>query len=70
MSENSQDYAQKPQQNCTFLNSASGLEHSARGWPVRKNHPVSKQQAGVLFWILFRFQEPAQGQQSMENPQG
>ncbi len=23
-SENSQDYAQKPQQNCTFMNSASG----------------------------------------------
>jgi hypothetical protein len=25
MSENSQDYAQKPQQNCTFMNSASEL---------------------------------------------
>jgi hypothetical protein len=24
-SENSQDYAQKPQRNCTFMNSASGL---------------------------------------------
>ncbi len=24
-SENSQDYAQKPQQNCTFMNSSSGL---------------------------------------------
>ncbi len=26
-SENSQDYAQKPQRNCTFMNSASGLFH-------------------------------------------
>jgi hypothetical protein len=25
-SENSQDYAQKPQRNCTFMNSASGLQ--------------------------------------------
>ncbi len=28
-SENSQDYAQKPQQNCTFMNSASGPSHEA-----------------------------------------
>ncbi len=33
MSENSQDYAQKPQRNCTFMNSPSGLakkEHQGR----------------------------------------
>jgi hypothetical protein len=27
-SENSQDYAQKPQRSCTFMNSASGCVHS------------------------------------------
>jgi hypothetical protein len=32
-SENSQDYAQKPQQNFTFMNSASGKALSQRKWP-------------------------------------
>jgi hypothetical protein len=30
MSENFQNYAQKPQRNCTFMNSASVLSYSAR----------------------------------------
>jgi hypothetical protein len=31
-SENSQDYAQKPQRNCTFMNSASGLQFIELTW--------------------------------------
>jgi hypothetical protein len=30
-SENSQDYAQKPQPNCTFMNSTSGQREGERG---------------------------------------
>jgi hypothetical protein len=53
-SENSQDYAQKPQRNCTFMNSASGRFPSCcaanlqcRGWwalapPVAPSGPGGK----------------------------
>ncbi len=32
-SENFQDYAQQPQRNCTFMNSASGLFVGSESWP-------------------------------------
>ncbi len=38
-SENSQDYAQKPQQNCTFINSASAVGKSdGEGQPSKLPH--------------------------------
>ncbi len=46
-SENSQDYAQKPQQNCTFMNSASGQVASL--W---ENQPVFLNVCGATESIL------------------
>ena len=43
-SENSQDYAQKPQRNCTFMNSDSGLFVGSGTWPflTKKFHSFLK----------------------------
>ncbi len=40
-SENSQDNAQKPQWNCTFMNSASGLVHHTNNFLVSHSRPTS-----------------------------
>ncbi len=43
-SENSQDYAQKPQRNCMFMNSAS-VQHNILRIPIR---------FAYVLWILYR----------------
>ncbi len=49
-SENSQDYVQKPQQNCTFMNSASGLCDSS---PVITGSFVIFLQGSWLYPLIF-----------------
>ncbi len=52
MSENSQDYAQKPQRNCAFKNSAS--DQSAASGLVSSSNQVERQENVVVTsWILF-----------------
>ncbi len=59
-SDNSQDYAQKPQQNCTFMNSAAAHALLAILVLIQRNckvkiHPTVRGQAGYshLFAIFF-----------------
>jgi hypothetical protein len=53
-SENSQDYAQKPQRNCMFTNSASGLNEIQQLFICARlaalASPLSFQWAALLFW--------------------
>ncbi len=55
-SENSQDYAQRPQRNCTFMNSASDFAGSARYAYNKKN------EFRFLFWKALFCQEEQRGQ--------
>ncbi len=51
-SDNSQDYAQKPQQNCTFMNSASGVDRTLGLSQEQSTSITVRQKISPIFYAV------------------